>query len=366
VLAALGRRKSERLSCQFTEALPLRGKSLLNTRLFVFSSRRGNFLTASSGQQPPLAQVFWRELEVLADCDGGGTDFLSIRGRRIYLDKLWDERRLSGLDRRGLKGEFLNALPFPHLSIDSLFDEKLLELIVEEFDGMTAADWGHSKSANQSTRRSHLSPALGSASQQYFNTIYSSHFLEFLCDITGSAGLVPDPTLFGGGLHESRTGDWFGVHVDFTHHGATLLNNELVLITYLNRGWRDEYGGSLELWDADAKACVKTILPLFGRTVIMKHGVRSLHGHTRPVNAPHGRSRRSLASYYYRRGPERSGGDAAGRRSAFLTPRTTIGVVSKSIVRQICPPILLSAVLRAKRGWLRKDPWADPVGNLGD
>ena len=61
--------------------------------------------------------------------------------------------------------------------------------------------------------------------------------------------LLPDPKLFGGGLHESRTGATFAVHRDFNRHRHLGLKNEMVFITYLNKGWDPDWGSGLELWD---------------------------------------------------------------------------------------------------------------------
>ena len=39
--------------------------------------------------------------------------------------------------------------------------------------------------------------------------------------------------------------------------------------------------------------------PEFGRTILMPHGPASYHGHTKPLQAPDGRPRRSVAAYFY-------------------------------------------------------------------
>jgi hypothetical protein len=78
-----------------------------------------------------------------------------------------------------------------------------------------------------------------------------------------------------------------------------MLNNELVVITYLNEDWQDEYGSELELWSKDKDAIVRSIAPIMGRTVIMKHTPWSFHGHTKPLNTGGKTVRRSVASYYY-------------------------------------------------------------------
>lgn len=104
-------------------------------------------------------------------------------------------------------------------------------------------------------------------------------------------------------MHEARDGGWFDIHRDFNWHPRTLLENELVVLTYLNESWNDEFGGHLELWCHRKKRVVRSIAPEMGRTVILKHGKYSFHGHTKPIATGGTQSRRSVAFYYYRSKP---------------------------------------------------------------
>ena len=72
--------------------------------------------------------------------------------------------------------------------------------------------------------------------------------MQRLCAVTGIDDLIVDPTLFGGGMHAMPSGGRFDLHTDFQQHPRTKLDNRLVLITYLNPDWREDYGGMLELW----------------------------------------------------------------------------------------------------------------------
>jgi len=165
-------------------------------------------------------------------------------------------------------------------------------------------------------------------------------------------------------MHESRTGDWFNVHVDFAKHPTTFLSNEIVLLTYLNRDWRDEYGGSLELWDRESRSCVKTITPSFGRTVILKHSKASLHGHTKPICAPDGRPRRSVAAYYYGQHDKVVVSDEAELASIFLTPRKTMLSQVKGFVRAISPPIFVQGFKRMRRMMNLNKDWNSSANPL--
>ena len=292
-------------------------------------------------------------------------DFISLGGRRLALSALWDQDRFDAKATASLKQAFIEAEPFPHLVLDGLFNGDLLDLVGEEFSQLDRTDWRRARSDNDSYYRSQYQHALKPAAELYFARLHSKAFVKLLSDITGVASLIPDPGLLGGGLHESKTGDWFGVHVDFARHAKTLLANELVVITYLNRDWRDEYGGALELWDADTGACVRRIAPVFGRTVILKYGKSHLHGHPDPVAAPDGRSRRSVAAYFY-------GAPVAGALAeppdhelgtAFFQPRPPPPrrAGAKALIRLISPPVLLDGARLVRVRLTRAHRWDGPA-----
>lgn len=213
------------------------------------------------------------------------------------------------------RAKFASAKPYKHLVFDELFSETLLEQIAEEFKSRRRIDMvTHNNGLEKKKIGTRPNPALGPAAQNYFNAIHSGSFVDFLSDITGIEGLLPDPGLVNGGLHEIPQGGAFAPHVDFAKHPVTRLDNRLVFITYLNRGWHPSYGGGLELWDGTTKTCVETVYPIFGRSVLLYHSSRSWHGHPVPVNTPDGSTRKSVAAYYYSNGRN----DEAGTSSVAL------------------------------------------------
>jgi hypothetical protein len=71
------------------------------------------------------------------------------------------------------------------------------------------------------------------------------------------------------------------------------------VIYYATPGWRDEWGGHLELWDQAAEKCIRKVKPEFNSLVIFFTGIRSFHSHPHPIESPTGVRRNSLAAYYY-------------------------------------------------------------------
>jgi hypothetical protein len=94
----------------------------------------------------------------------------------------------------------------------------------------------------------------------------------------------------GGGYHSIPTGGYLAVHTDFNRHPTSRLYRRINCLVFLNRGWRPEWGGVLEL---DAVA----VEPLFNRTAIFATSDVSWHGHPQPWAGP--APRRSGAVYYY-------------------------------------------------------------------
>ena len=208
---------------------------------------------------------------------------------------------LSRASVAALNKRFVTAKPFPHVVIDNLFQPAFLEDVLQDYSA-GFRDWVHYDSANEVKTGTRPNAKLGHGAQRYFDAVHRGAFVQFLGGVTAIAGLLPDPSLFGGGLHKIEVGGRFATHVDFNKHPVTRLDNRLVFITYLNKGWQPEWGGALELWDAQTKQCVEKVVPVFGRSILFAHSQTSLHGHPDPVASPDKRPRRSVAAYYYTNG----------------------------------------------------------------
>jgi hypothetical protein len=203
---------------------------------------------------------------------------------------------------------YKRARPFSHLVIDDLFPAPALRAMEQEFELASNTIWREYLGGLQRKQGTPPDTRLPPAVQDYFNLIYSGPFLRFLSRITGIYDLIPDPALYGGGMHQVAAGGNFELHVDFHKHPRTGLINRLAVITYLNDGWTAEDGGALELWEMNPPRRVTSVLPEFGRTVIMEQSSRSAHGHPTPVRE--GRQRRSAIAYFYTSGRAGHGSDS--------------------------------------------------------
>ena len=211
-------------------------------------------------------------------------------------------------DPQALHGEYVVARPFPHIVIDDLFADDVLESVLAEFPSPDEIEWRRFDNATEKKlgywHESTLRPRL----QLFLYEMSSPPVLQFLEALTGIAGLIPDPYFGGAGPHQILPGGFLKVHVDFNRHPLLNLDRRLNLLVYLNRGWKDEYGGHLELWPADMTGCQRRIAPLFNRTVVFSTTDVSFHGHPAPLACPEGMSRKSVSFYYYTNGrpPEES------------------------------------------------------------
>ncbi len=105
------------------------------------------------------------------------------------------------------------------------------------------------------TERSALPPGIGAVVDE----LNSDAFVTWLTELTGIPGLFADPSLEGGGLHQSGTGGFLHVHADFTtHRHHTHWRRRVNVIVYLTPDWQPEWGGALELWDEGMQRPVGT------------------------------------------------------------------------------------------------------------
>ena len=207
-------------------------------------------------------------------------------------------------------GDYAQADPFPHIMLEDFLSPEAVARILAEFPG---------PQEQLSWRKLHVESTAGELVQynklgmpvvdempptirELLWELNSGTFLRFLERLTGVGGLIADPKLRGGGIHQVLPGGVLGVHADFTNHGDYRLDRRLNVLIYLNQDWPEEYGGDLELWSPDMSRCVRKIRPLAGRCVVFNTAEDSFHGHPRALACPSGETRKSIALYYYSNG----------------------------------------------------------------
>lgn len=207
------------------------------------------------------------------------------------------------IDPRPLQERYRSAAPFPHIVLDQLFDDADLERVLAEFPRPEEMRWMRFDSQTEKKlgfyhEHSTISPVVRS----FLDAMNGFEVLMWLEALTGIEGLIPDPYFGGGGLHQIEPGGFLKIHADFNVHPKLKLDRRVNLLIYMNRDWRAEWGGQLELWNASMTERVQSIVPLFNRTVVFSTSDTSFHGHPHPLAPPPGVTRKSLSFYYYTAG----------------------------------------------------------------
>ena len=209
-------------------------------------------------------------------------------------------------DLPNLSQRYQSALPFPQIVLDDFFEEEILNQILSEFPDLKAEnekdtiqfkDKTGIKSASKGER------LFQESTRELLYFLNSETFLQWLQKLTGiEEKLISDSYFSGGGLHEIKRGGLLKIHSDYNKHPETKLDRRINLLIYLNKEWKEEYGGHVEFWSKDMKECTKKILPIFNRVVIFNTLSNSYHGHPEPLNCPDNISRKSIALYYFSNG----------------------------------------------------------------
>lgn len=205
-------------------------------------------------------------------------------------------------DPEALHEGYAAAPPFPHIAIDDLFDSDLLEGVLRDFPDPGDTTWRYFDNAQEKKAGFDYRATVGPNLRQFLIFLNSPPMLEFLEKLTGIDGLVPDPYFGGAGPHQSFRGGFLKVHADFNWHPKLELDRRVNMLIYLNKDWREDYGGHLELWNQDVSACEQRILPVFNRTAVFNTTDFSFHGHPTPMQCPETMSRKSISMYYYTNG----------------------------------------------------------------
>jgi len=195
--------------------------------------------------------------------------------------------------------QYVTADPFPHAAFSNLFDAQYLRQVAREFpqaNDMAGSFTGEIEGGKYT--ESDFS-RLGPATQAFVAAANSGTFCSLLTELTGIPGLISDPYLSGGGLHQTARGGRLKVHSDFNVHPSLNLTRQLNMIVYLNDDWDESWGGGLELWNEQMTKAEVVIQPHLGNVAIFTCSDISFHGLPDPISCPPDRFRRSLAFYYF-------------------------------------------------------------------
>ena len=194
------------------------------------------------------------------------------------------------------------AKPFQHIVIDNFFPKEFALECAKNFPKFSEKVWevtnDHGievKNRSQWESEFDIPEALVDAVRM-FN---SSLFLRAISKRFSIDKLIPDNYYTGGGLNSSGRGGLLDVHIDGNYHDLMGVHRRVNLLLYLNKDWKEEWGGNLGLYDKNGKKCLKIVSPFFNRLMIFETHDLSYHGFPEPIICPKNITRNSLILYYY-------------------------------------------------------------------
>ena len=200
---------------------------------------------------------------------------------------------------KDLQKGYQTEKPFPHIVIDDFLNPEAAETAMNAFPSVKDEGWIHYVHFNEKKHGLNKMDMLPDYIQKVIAELNSDRFVSWLENLTGIKGLKADPMLEGGGLHQSLRGGYLNVHADFTiHPHKRNWQRRVNVLVYLNKDWKDEYGGFLELWSRDMKRMERSVSPVFNRCVIFNTDKDSFHGLPDPIKCPEDMTRKSIALYY--------------------------------------------------------------------
>ena len=212
---------------------------------------------------------------------------------------LIDFSRLEG-NLESLRDQYQAADPYPHIVLDDFLPASAAEAAESEFPPLDPGQWNNYLHINERKFSNTDPESWGPTLQTILAELNSPRFVQFISALIGVPGLIADPSLEGGGLHQSTTGGFLNIHADFTVHPHNRnWQRRANILLYLNSDWKSEYGGDLELWSPDMERCVERVQPVINRVLIFTTDPTSYHGHPEAMRCPEGIARRSLALYYF-------------------------------------------------------------------
>lgn len=196
-----------------------------------------------------------------------------------------------------LRQSFDSAKPCRHLALPNFLDAQLAEELHENFPAIESLNVKR-KSLNEDKSEDYHFERWHPSFTKLREMIASEGFSKWISEVTGVEGLHTTDDSLGSGVHQGKNGSYVDVHIDVNMNPDKGLWRRVNLLIYLNRFWKPEYGGDLELWNKEMTTCEVTVPCDFNRAVIFYTDENSPHGYAK-INVPEGETRKSFYTYFY-------------------------------------------------------------------
>lgn len=196
-----------------------------------------------------------------------------------------------------LKNNFENAKPCKHLVLPNFLTEEIATSLYENFPEIKKLNVKR-KSINEDKSEDYHFDRFHPDFSKLKKVVSSPEMYQFIETITGIDGLRTTDDALGSGVHQGKNGSYVDVHIDVNYNPAENLWRRINLLIYLNKNWKPEYGGDLELWDVPMTKCEAKVPCDFNRAVIFLTDENAPHGYSK-ITVPEGETRKSFYTYYF-------------------------------------------------------------------
>ncbi len=196
-----------------------------------------------------------------------------------------------------LAASFQTAGPYKHLILDNFFQPEIADSLYSQFpseEKLTKHWKGINENKSEGSNFSDFHPIFSEVRKE----IMSPEFAKWMEQVTGIQGVFVTDDNLGTGLHQGSNGSFLDIHVDFNIHHVKNVHRRLNMLVYLNRDWKEEYGGGMEMWNADMTKMEKIVMPHLNRVLIFETSNISYHGYSK-ITLPPEVTRKSFYVYFY-------------------------------------------------------------------
>ncbi|MCS6822278.1 MAG: 2OG-Fe(II) oxygenase [Microscillaceae bacterium] len=215
-----------------------------------------------------------------------------------------------------LKTQFQLAKPYKHIVLDNFLREDFANLLHDNFPSIDKLNKHYKGLNEQKSEGSNFQDFHPVFTELRQNLLMQKEFWQYISQIISIDDLFITDDKLGTGLHQGANGSFLDIHIDFNIHIEKNVHRRANMLIYLNKDWKPEYGGDLEMWNADMTKCEKKVAPIFNRMVLFETNEISYHGYSK-IHVPEGVTRKSIYSYFYTTSRQ----DAVGYHDTVFKPK---------------------------------------------
>jgi len=193
--------------------------------------------------------------------------------------------------------QFASAQPCKHIVLENFFEEEFANTLHDNFPAFETLKVVR-KSLNENKREDYHFERWHPSFAQLRDSMITKEVSNFMSTLTGIEGLFTNTDSLGQGIHQGGKGSFLDVHIDVNVNVAKKLWRRVNLLVYMNKGWKPEWKGDIEIWNKDMKTMAVKYPPTFNTAVIFLTDADSPHGYEK-INFPEGEYRKSYYAYFF-------------------------------------------------------------------